>query len=609
MGGITGFVDRGAQVSETHFRNAVTALHFTSLSNQPPLYYTHTHFSVGMGSRQLPTIALNNPDSQPITSSCGQYSIILSGTLYNYIELRENLIKYGVIFKTLTDAEVLIECYKKWGYGVFNYLDGSYSFCITDWKRNQMMIARDTVGSKPLYYYRNEQMYVFASEINALFHYPGIRKNLHPKAMATFFRYGHFSGEETIYEHIYAFKKGTYTIIDLHSGNSYDAPILLKGSSLPVGEDEPAILSDLEELLTESILKRNIADVPTGVLLSSGYESATIAAILQKHQHKRIKTFTLQIEDKKTDETNKASLIAQHLRTQHTVFPFGQNEAIRLLEKMPLIFEQPVGNMGVLPFLSLSESLQQEVKVILGVEGGEILFGGYQAYLRALQTRQYIRQASPLKKSWDKLFQFHPERKREITQSDNLIAIHKNLNAHFTSLELKHLLQEPAYFDPDFTPLKDDVRDLIEFDKAYFLSDALLSKADKCLSYFGIQNRDAFLKTDLIEYLSRLDSHYFIRSGQTKYLLRQITHRYLPPSLLNTQRKGFSIPLVKWLRGCFRPYIETYLDEKRLQTQALFQVNQVKEIRRNFYRYGRVNDAKKLWLLLQFQLWHERWMS
>lgn len=386
MCGIIGFVDNTHILSETNLKAASSSLHHYTGSGGI-IFEKNDHFSIGLANQQLSTIDANAKTTQPITSSCGFYTVTLNGNIYNYIELREMLIKYGVIFKTLTDTEVLLESYKKWGHKVFEKIDGAYSFALLDRKLNQLLIARDPVGTKPLFHYKKKGLYAFASEIKTLFSYAIIDKKINQNAISTYFRYGYFAGDDTIYQEIYQFKKGTITVIDLHSGNNYDAPILIpsKNANEESSKDEIKVTDHVEELLTESILKRNVADVPSGVLLSSGYENAILASILQKNQSKRIKTFTIGFENHKFNKAPKAKKIAEHLKTNHKEFYFTQKHATETLEKLPAIFEEPMGDSDALQSLFIAENIHKEVKVLLGAESGDVLFGGYKSYTKALK--------------------------------------------------------------------------------------------------------------------------------------------------------------------------------------------------------------------------------
>ncbi len=252
MCGITGFIDHNHIINEQDLKNASSTIQHRGGNGNGLILDQKEHYTLGIANERLATIDLSAKGQQPLTSTCGNYSITFNGTIYNYPELRESLIKYGIIFSTLTDTEVILESYKKWGNSAFEKLDGSFSFVILDRKLNQLIIARDEIGTKPLYYYKTKGFYAFASEIRALFAYPVIEKKINKNAMSTYFRYGYFKGEETIYENIFRFKKGYLTILDIHSGNSYDVPIIRNRAQQPIAiatkETEEQILGKIEEL-------------------------------------------------------------------------------------------------------------------------------------------------------------------------------------------------------------------------------------------------------------------------------------------------------------------------------------------------------------------------
>ncbi|SFG88216.1 asparagine synthase (glutamine-hydrolyzing) [Pedobacter insulae] len=585
---MTGFVDNTHTVNETNLLNGT-------------IFEQNESYTIGFSYQQ---------HTLPVTSACKLYTVTLNGSIYNDAALRETLIKYGVTFKTLTGAEVLIECYKKWGQSIFEKIDGSYSFVLHDRKLNQLLIARDTIGTKPLFYYKTRKFYAFASEIKALWAYPNIVKKINRQAISTYFKYGYFAGNDTIYQEIYQFKKGTITVIDLHSGNNYDAPILFMHgkNSEPVPANEEQIIDRVEELLTESILNRNTENISSGVLLSSGYDSATLASILQKNQSKRIKTFTIGFENKNFDEAPKAKKIAEHLRTNHTEFYFNEKHATTILESLPKIFDEPIGDNSVLPSLFIAENLQQEVKILLGTEGGDVLFGGYKAYTKALKL-EALRHSVPyyLRPTFNFLLNYAPSKTKEAINADNLLGKYQSINTCFTDQEIERLLNHSNYYKVRVKKGEKTLKDLMDYDFENYLPNNLLYKGYKSLRYFGIDHRDAFLKADLINYLAQLDANWFIKKKEYKYLLRKITHKYVPAALMDDAKRDFTIPLPLWLKTCFKPYVETYLSVEQLNKHQLLNIDEVLRIKARFYANSNINNAKKIWLLLQFQLWYEQW--
>ncbi|MDQ7948498.1 MAG: asparagine synthase (glutamine-hydrolyzing) [Pedobacter sp.] len=612
MCGITGFIDHHQLINEAQLKQASATLRHRGGNGSGFIFDEKQHFTIGMANERLATIDLSPNAQQPLTSNCSQYSITFNGTIYNYLELRETLIKYGVIFSTLSDTEVILECYKKWGQRAFEKLDGSYAFALYDRQLNQLLVVRDEIGAKPLYYYRADGFYAFGSEIRALLSYPPVEKKINHEAVATFFSYGYFKNEQSIFDRICKHKKGIISIIDLHSGNSYDTPIFKsKPATLaPEPENEAAILDKIEELLTESILKRNVADVPIGVLLSGGYDSATVAAILQKNQSKRIKTFTIGFKDEKLNETPQAKKIAEYLKTNHHEFYLNPDSALQLLHQLPEVFDEPVGDSSAIALLFIAEKVKNEVKVLLGAEGGDELFGGYRTYAKAIKLDALANKKMPkaikdLLISYLKLTQ---PKTKEILAADGLLTKYLAVNAAFTPEELDRLLQQPIALEQPKAKAE-TIKGLLLYDLHNYLPNHILTKTDRCFMHHGVDNRDAILKTELIDFLVALDPKWFMKDGQQKYLLKKITHKYIPAQLMASPKKGFVVPLANWLKTVFRPIIEKYLSHEKLDRHQLLSPAEVEKIKKTFYRNPSVYHAQKVWLLLQFQMWHERWMA
>lgn len=612
MCGITGFIDHTQSITESHLTNASTSIKHRGGNGQGIIFEQKGHYTLGLANERLATIDLSEKAQQPLTSHCGNYCITFNGTIYNYLELREMLIKYGIIFYTLTDTEVILEAYKKWGNKAFEKLDGSFAFVIWDKKQNQLLVARDEIGAKPLFYFQDKGFYAFGSEIRALLCYPTVEKKINKNALANYFRFGYFTGEQTIYEQIHKHKKGIIKVIDLHSGNSYDLPISRNKLPLPITEEltEAQILAKTEELLTEAILKRNVADVPTGVLLSGGYDSATVAAILQKNQTKRIRTFTVGFTDGLLDEAPQAKKIAEHLKTNHHQYYLEPNDALMHLKKLPEIFDEPMGNSSAIALSFIAEKAQKEVKVLLGAEGGDELFGGYRTYAKAIRFNELHQKKIPssVQRIVLKLLQSIKPQWKEIWEAEGLLNKYLAVNACYTTPQIERLLNSNVQSDDAGKTNATDIKGLLLYDLHNYLPNNILQKSDRCFMHYGIDNRDAILKTELAEFLITLDPKWFIKDGQQKYLLKKITNQYIPAYLIKSPKKGFVVPLASWLKSTFRPLINEYLSKEKLDQHQLFNLKEVEKMRSAFYRNSTAYNAQQLWLLLQFQMWYERWM-
>lgn len=606
MCGITGFIDYQQSVSEQNLLNASAALRHRGGNGNGHIYEPHDRFNVGLANERLATIDPTNNGLQPFTSACGNYTVTFNGTIYNYLELRAALIKYGITFNTLSDTEVLIECYKKWGHQLFEKIDGAFAFAILDRKLKQLFLARDTMGVKPLYFYRDKNFFAFASELKGMLCYP-IVKNTNTKALEGYLRKGYFDGNETIFENIFNFKKQHYFIIDLNSGNFLESKFENASSSHNVSDNEKELSDKIHELLTESILRRNVADVNIGVMLSGGYDSATVAAILQKNQAKKLRTFTLGFKDKTIDEAPAANAIAKHLKTNHSEYYIDNAGAVSMLEQMPVIFDEPMGDSGAVPLAFLASQIAKEdIHVLLGAEGGDELFAGYNNYKKAIWLYQKAEQSPKfLKNLAIGLSRNRKNKLKEILFAENLTTAYESLSSFYAVEEISKLINREVKITPINNPTS-TIKSLLNFDQENYLPNDLLLKSDRITMYYGIDNRDAMLKTELVDLLKKVDEKWFIKDGNLKYLLKNITHQYIPKNLMDRPKKGFSIPIKEWMNTIYKPYLEQYLSPEQLDKHRFFNIVEVFKIKNRFYTNPNDSDARKLWLLLQFQMWYNQ---
>jgi len=604
MCGITGFVDHQKSISEKDLLNASNTLRHRGGNGYGHIYESKEKFNFGLANERLATIDPSIDSLQPFTSSCGNYTITFNGTIYNYIELRAILIKYGIIFKSLSDTEVLLECYKKWGVQLFEKIDGAFAFAIIDRKKNQLFIARDTFGVKPLYFYKDKHLFAFASELKGILQYP-IEKKININTLENFLRHGYCYGDETIYQNIWNFKKQHFFIIDLNSGNLLEDKFEDSSPYLADSFDSEIKLTEkIHDLLAASILRRNVADVNIGVMLNGGYSSATIAAILQKNQVKKLRTFTLGFKDKKLNAAPAAIAIAKHLNTKHTEYYIDKAGAINMIDKMPEIFDEPTGDSSTIPLAYLIQEIAKEdIKVLLGAEGGDELFAGHQNYKKAIWLNKQVKQLPDLfKKIAIGFSKTRKSKLQELLYTENLINTYESLKSPYSINDLEKLLNKELK-RPIYTDLTADVKSLLNLDIEN-LSNSLLLKSDRIAMHYGIDNRDALLKTDLVSLLKSVDKKWFVKNGSLKYLLKNIAHQYIPKELMSNSEKCLNIPLTQWMKSIYKPYLDEYLSPDQLNKHQFFDIVEVFKTKNSFFSNPNERDAKKLWLLLQFQMWY-----
>ncbi len=607
MCGITGFIDYHGLVTETELLAASARLQHRGGSSSGNFVEQKEKYTVGIATERLSTIDISAEAQQPFHSACGNYVISFNGTIYNYQELRLTMIRQGAIFHTLSDTEVLLACFKKWGTQMFEHIDGTFAFAIIDRRRNQMILARDQMGVKPLYWFKNNNFFVFASEIKALLHYP-IVKNIHRPCIETYLRQGYFIGEETIFEGIKNFKKQHYMVIDLASGNYMMNRFESRFNNLVAANTEDGLIKQLNNLITESVLRRYTADLSTGVMLSGGYDSATVAAILQKNQVQRIKTFTLGFRDLRLNEASRAKNIANYLNTNHHEYFIEPQDAVEMLEKLPEILDEPSGDSGAIALAFLAkQSAADNIKVLLGAEGGDELFAGYTNY--KLSNRIFClsrRLPNFLKKILSSLSKHRQNKLNEVLFTDNLGACYESICSFFPKNEISLMLNKRLEPNSFYEFNTQNIKGLLRFDLEYYLPNDLMMKADRCAMHYSIDNRDALLSLDLVNFAQSLDAKWLYPKQGLKHLLKQVCHQYLPKAMMDNPKQGFSIPLVAWMSTIYKPFIEKHLSPYELNKHQFFDIIEVFKLKNRFFASPNGTDARKLWLLLQFQMWYDK---
>jgi asparagine synthase (glutamine-hydrolysing) len=592
MCGITGFVDFKRKIELEKLVNASKSIKHRGNDDSGYFFEQKTTYNLGVANQRLAIIDLSEKGHQPMISPCGNYILVFNGTIYNYRNLRNNLQKLGVSFLTNCDTEVLLNAYIVWKNELFDHLDGIYSFCIIDKRSSKLLLARDKMGVKPLFYYFENGLFCFGSEIRAINQYLS-KKIVNKKSLANYLKFGYFVENQTIFENIFKLKPGEKLELDIHSQTLEKEKfwtIPQQTKKYPHTE----IIENTHNLLKKSILSRTVSDVPIGVLLSGGYDSALTAAIIKKNNEKEFKTFTVGFEDKNLDESIDAKKISEYLKTEHFSVTLTNNEAVESIKDLGQIYDEPMGDSGAIALFHACKLAGEHVKVLLSSEGGDELFAGYNSYQFTLK--------------WNKLFSFIPKTNllniihpkfSNLTQINDLTSFFNNYNSFFSDDEILLLMDRISDFSPAMSN-KDPLNQLLDFDLQNYLPEDLLMKADRTNMYWGIENRDPFLGIELVEYASEISQNSKLNNRQLKSILKEITHQYIPENLMDRPKKGFSIPLEKWLRNDLKEFVYDLLYNSNIHN--LLDIKQINQIIDNFYN-GKKGYTRKIWILLSLKLW------
>ncbi len=555
--------------------------------------------------------------------------ILFDGTLYNSTLLQSELNLAGDADTT----EVLAEGYRKWGIAsLLRRAEGIFSLVLFDKASQKLILARDHAGVKPLYYYRTEKLFAFSSSLRALSEKPFFDKRLSSAALSDYFTYGFILQPDTVYENCHKVRSGHFLVCDvsrrtLHEarywglGACYDQPKL--------DMDEVSLQEEIERVLQKSLEKRLTGVPDYGVSLSGGYDSSTLAALLQSQSSRKIKTFTIGFEDAKFNEAPDARKIAAHLGTEHTEYCFTAQDALQTVPMLPEVFDEPFYNNGAIPTILLAKIVHESAtkKLFVG-DGGDEVFATADDAGRFEQILGFPR---PLRQGAAKLlaaidptglpylrhYKNAPTRYYKMVEMLGAEDIPRMVQLRlmlFYPHEQQKLLQKEVpngqnlFAQIGFGRHAEGVDQIIGSYFKSLLINAELVKTTQTLGYYCIDPRTPYLDRELIALMARVPASLKIKGGVKKYFLKNIACNYIPKALLDRPKRGFSIPFSLWMRKELRGLLEERLAETKLHRDGLFDVGYVTRIKREFYR-GNEDYKYKLWAIFLFQLWYDRHMG
>lgn len=634
MCGITGILDFNKRSGEDTLLRMTNTLNHRGPDGNGTFFSKNADFFLGLGHRRLSIIDLSNTGSQPMTS--GNMHVTFNGEIYNYAEIRMDLQSLGHTFVSTSDTEVLLRSYIEWGSSCVSRFTGMFAFAIYDAEKQELFCARDRAGVKPFFYYWKDGLFLFASELKAFHVHPEFKKELHTDAVAAFLQYGNIPGDHCIFKNCHKLKPGHTLLLSLSSRNlhikkywnvydAYNQPKL----NISFGEAK----LETEKKLSKAFAYRMISDVPVGVFLSGGYDSTCLTTLLQKDNSTKLKTYTIGVEDSGLDEAPYARAIAAHLGTEHQEYYFTRKDLIELVQLLPYYYDEPFADQSALPTTLVCRMARREVTVALSADAGDEVFAGYNRYDYLLKYGKILNSLpSFARKSIAGIMDMMP--------ADSLPLVKGNYNFHNRYEKLKQLLKDPSprnmmlslsrqYDDAqlrellaipflylDTAYLSDELKEdyysplayMMAIDYQTYLPDDILQKVDRASMSTSLEAREPFLDHTIIEWAARLPDSYKYSNGIKKYILKEIVHQYVPKQMMDRPKMGFAIPLEDWLMNELREQVRHYLSEDRLKSQNIFNVQSVKQLQTAFFS-GRKELALKIWYILMFQMWYEKWMD
>ncbi|MCK9283053.1 MAG: asparagine synthase (glutamine-hydrolyzing) [Rhodocyclaceae bacterium] len=603
---------------------------------------------IGLAHRRLAVLDLSPTGHQPMISHCGQYVVAFNGEIYNHLDLRLLLQSEGIApqWRGHSDTETLLACISAWGMETaVKRFSGMFAFALWDRRAVKLVLARDRAGEKPLYYGWQQGIFLFGSELKALAAHPAFRPEVSRDALTLFMRFGYVPEPWSIYRGIYKLPPGCWLELNADAvGGCHPEPCAYWAASAVANEgvrnrvtDPPTALAELEQRLNSVILRQSIADVPLGAFLSGGVDSSLVVALMQAQSRVPVRTFTIGFHEAGFNEAEHAKAVARHLGTDHTELYVTPEEALAVISRLPVLYDEPFADSSQIPTYLVAQLARKHVTVVLSGDGGDELFGGYNRYvwghtvwrrigflpvgMRHVAARVAL-SLSPQR--WDSLAQAAypvlPSRLRMLQPGDRVHKLASILDAQTPDALYRRLLSQqqdpcavvvggsefPTWADRQLLAanLEDFTERMMCHDFLAYLPGDILTKVDRASMGVSLESRIPLLDHELVEFAWRVPQSMKMRDGQSKWLLRQLLYKHVPRQLIERPKQGFGIPLDCWLRGPLREWAESLLDGERIRREGYLDPVPIRQ-RWSEHLSGRRNWQYWLWNVLTFQSWLE----
>lgn len=580
-------------------------------------YWYDAGSGAGLGHRRLSIIDLSESANQPMDSSDGRYTIVFNGEVYNFLEIKKEIQEAapGLVFRTHSDTEVILESFRIWGTKAVEKWNGMFAAVIWDKQEQRLFLFRDRLGKKPIYYFWNGSDFAFASELKSLLRLPGIGRDTDPQAVYAYLQLGYIPGPMSIYRDIRKMSAGSYAICGQGMLEEHEYWHPADAIVPQVLTDEQEALRRLEELLQSSVAYRMISDVPFGTFLSGGIDSSLVTALAQRNSSVPVNTFSIGFTDSKFDESGYAAAIAAHLGTNHHTFRVTEKDALALVPRLVDAYDEPYADSSAIPTMLVSKLAKQHVTMTLSGDGGDEAFHGYGMYRWAERlSKRHIWHSRHLIAA---VLEAGNNRSRRAAGVFKVPTAGK-MPAHifsqeqylFSEKELSSLLLKDHYTDITTLYRGATGRRLTAaenqslFDLQLYLKDDLLVKVDRASMQFSLETRSPLLDYRVIEFALNLHPSLKVKDGVQKYLLKQLLYKYVPASFFDRPKWGFAVPLVKWLKKDLRPLLDDYLAEPVIKKHGWVDADMVAKMKRR-YLEGQDFLYNRLWALVLLHQWAE----
>ena len=600
---------------------------------------------IALGHRRLAILDLSATGAQPMWSANGRYVLSFNGEIYNFRELRERLHAAGSVFRGTSDTEVLLAGFEAWGIiPTLREATGMFALAVWDVREQELVLSRDRVGEKPLYYGVCDDSLVFASELKAVRHHPQFRGEIDRDAVALLMRYGYVPAPYSIYRNIGKVVPGTALSFRPRDGltpavTTYWSALAVgrAGVARPTTKTDAELIDELDVVLRRAVADQMVADVPLGAFLSGGIDSTTVVAMMQAQATAPVRTFSIGFFDPKFEEARHARAVAAHLRTIHTEHYLSAEESMRVIDLLPSMYDEPFADWSQIPTYLVSTLARDAVTVALTGDGGDELFGGYDRYVGldkiwnrlrlvprpvrlALAKRIDVIDRLDARRwnpgAWSRDESLTARRAHRLVLKARKVArllrcewredLYQELLSSWS--DTKRLVPGAAELPTAITDVSNIMpdasfaRQMMHLDLMFYLPDDVLVKVDRAAMAVSLETRAPFLDHRVVEFASQLPLRLKLRNKQSKWILRQLLDRYVPREFVERPKMGFGVPLHDWLRGPLREWAEAKLEPARIERHGVFDPIEVRHVWEEHLR-GYSNNTAMLWPVLMFDGW------
>ncbi len=624
MCGINGFMAKEPNTAENNI-NLIKRMNSLIVYRGPDDEGIYADTRAALGMRRLSIIDLCT-GRQPIYNEDGTKVIVFNGEIYNYVQLREDLLHKGHVFKTKSDTETILHAYEEYGIGCLDKLNGMFAFAVYDIKEKELLVARDRAGEKPLYYYNGNERFVFASELKSIIKVFDINKKINLTALNQYLALTYIPAPLTIFNGIYKLEAGCYILYkngELSKGRYWD--IDSRESDLIYSYED--CKKKLREYMFDSVEKKMISDVPLGAFLSGGIDSSIVVGIMSKLSSKPVETFTIGFKIKDFDESGRAETVAERNKTNHHIHFLDYNDAVGELDTILDTFDEPFADSSSIPTYFVSKFAREYVTVVLTGDAGDELFAGYSKYLVNYYSDMYNKIPLLFRRNvFEKIVLSLPDKgsmtrkMRKVIENAGKGTFEKRRNLMFLGFnETKmHELLGKSYFVDKSCDFIENIyygnREFDELTKALYtdfkvvLEGDMLVKVDRMSMLNSLETRVPLLDKSIIELAFRIPSEFKLDRRNQKRILKDTFKDLIPEEVLNKTKHGFAVPIGEWFKGPLKGSLAELLSEDFIQEQGIFNFYYIKKLLEEHFT-ERVNNAYPLWALFVFQRWYLKYFK